>query len=527
MGMPVIIGLMVAAIAVAIAAKRVRIPYNVALVVGGLLISVGNLLPGVPPLSPEVVFLVCLPALLFEGGITADLGSVRANAVPITVLSTLGMILAIGGTGATMHWLLALSWGPALLLGAILSVTDTVSILYAFRRAPVPPRLSGIMQGESLFNDGTALVVYGAIAAVVAGGQAPSLTVLTSRVLIASVMGGLIGLVLGLVGGFIIRRTEDPLAEIMATTALAFSSFLLAEQFHFSGAISAVTAGLTVGVALRSAVSPQSQVAIHTFWEYAAFGVNTFLFLSVGLTTRPEVLLDYLPETGIAFACVFVGRAAGIYLPFLLLRWVRPVAWVPLRWQHVFLVGNIKGALSIGLVLGLPANTPQRELLTAIAFGVTFFSLVGQGLLLSGALKRMGLIEEDPVSMEVADHQARLIASRAAHHELETLHSQGLVPRAAYEHLRSDYQVNIARAERELRRLNEQHLAQGARSLIAVRRRLIDAERTAIQGARRNGLLPEATAEHMLARLDERTLELEHALRGNDDAPPEGRRKSS
>jgi CPA1 family monovalent cation:H+ antiporter len=280
-------------------------------------------------------------------------------------------------------------------------------------------------------------------------------------------------------------------------------------------------------VALRSAVSPQSQVAIHTFWEYAAFGVNTFLFLSVGLTTRPEVLLDYLPETGIAFACLVAGRAAGIYLPFLLLRWVRPVAWVPLRWQHVFLVGNIKGALSIGLVLGLPANTPQRELLTAIAFGVTFFSLVGQGLLLSGALKRMGLIEEDPISLEVADHQARLIASRAAHHELETLHTQGLVPRAAYEHLRGDYQVNIARAERELRRLNEQHLAQGARSLIAVRRRLIDAERTAIQGARRSGLIPEATAEHMLARLDQRTLELEHALRGNENETPDGGRKAS
>jgi CPA1 family monovalent cation:H+ antiporter len=101
------------------------------------------------------------------------------------------------------------------------------------------------------------------------------------------------------------------------------------------------------------------------------------------------------------------------------------------------------------------------------------------------------------------------------------------VPRAAYEHLRSDYQVNIARAERELRRLNEQHLAQGARSLIAVRRRIIDAERTAIQGARRTGLLPEATAEHMLASLDKRTLALEHALVGHKGATPEGGKKAS
>jgi CPA1 family monovalent cation:H+ antiporter len=281
-------------------------------------------------------------------------------------------------------------------------------------------------------------------------------------------------------------------------------------------------------VTLRRDVSPQSQVAIHTFWEYAAFGVNTFLFLSVGLTTRPEVLLANLPQTGVAFACVIAGRAVAVYLPFLLLRWLSPAASVPLRWQHVFLVGNIKGALSIGLVLGLPANTPSREMLVSIAFGVTFFSLVGQGLMLGGVLRRMGLIEEDPVSLDVADQQARLIASRAAHHELEELHSQGLVPRGAYDHLRSDYQVNIARAERELRRLNEQHLAQSARNLIAVRRRLIDAERTALLGARRNGLIPESTAERILARLDERTLELEHALRGGThSAEPEGGNKTS
>ncbi len=517
LNMPLIIGLMVAAIAVSIAAKRVRIPYNVALVVGGLLISVGHLLPDVPPLNPEVVFLVCLPALLFEGGVMADVSSVRANATPIGTLATLGMVLAIAGTGTALHFGLGLDWGPAMLLGSILSVTDTVSILYAFRRAPVPQRLSGIMQGESLFNDGTALVAYAAITGVVTAGATPSLSQLGARVVLASLGGAAVGLAMGLVANFVIRRTEDPLAEIMVTTAVAFASFVAAEQVHLSGAIAAVTAGLVVGVALKHDVAPQSHVAIHSFWEYAAFGVNTFLFLSVGLTTRPEVLLGHLPQTLVAVACLFAGRALAIYLPFLLLRLVRPAEWVPVRWQHVFLLGNIKGALSIGLALGLPANTPAREEMVAIAFGVTFLSLVVQGTGLSWALKRLGLMEEDPVALSVAEQQARIIASRAAHHELETLHQQGLIPRAAYEHLRSEYQVNIAGAERELRRLHDVHLTQGAKSLLAMRRRLIDAERTALLGARRAGLIPEATAEEMLARLDERTLELEHLLSG---APP-------
>jgi monovalent cation:H+ antiporter, CPA1 family len=362
----------------------------------------------------------------------------------------------------------------------------------------------------------------------VAGSEASfSLPLLGAKVLGATAGGLVIGLALGLMAGFVIRHTEDPLAEIMVTTALAFAAFVLGEQLHLSGAIAAVTAGLSTGITLRRHVSPQSQVAIHTFWEYAAFGVNTFLFLSVGLTTKPQTLVGHMTETVLAMACVFAGRAVAIYLPFLVLRLVRPSEAVPLRWQHVFILGNIKGALSIGLALGLPEATPSRELLVAIAFGVTFLSLVLQGLALTGLLKRLGLFHEDPVAYAVAEQQARLIASRAARQELEVLHDQGLIPRAAYEHLRSDYQVGIAGAERELRRLSEQHLAQGARIVLVTRRRLIDAERTALLSARRAGLIPETTAEAQLARLDERTLELEHVLSGAPEGDADSGRKAS
>jgi monovalent cation:H+ antiporter, CPA1 family len=526
--MNLLIGLMVAASALAIAAKRVSIPYSVALVVGGLMLSVGGVLTGVPPLDPDVVFLVCLPLLLFEGGITADVANVRANLVPIATLASLGMVMAITATGTALRFALHLDWGPALLLGAMLAVTDTVSILYAFRHAPVPRRLSGIMQGESLFNDGTALVAYAAIAHVVTGGEATfSLPVIGAQVVLATLGGLAIGLALALGAGIVIRRTRDPLAEIMVTMALAFSAYMLGEELHLSGAIAAVTAGLSTGITLRRHVAPQSQVAIHTFWEYATFGVNTFLFLSVGLATRPGALVRHLPLTLLAVACVFAGRAVAIYVPFLVLRLVRPSEGVPLRWQHVFIFGNIKGALSIGLALGLPESTPAREQLVSIAFGVTFLSLVGQGLLLTGFLKRLGLFREDPVAGAVGEQQARLIASRAARQELERLHDQGVIPRAAYEHLRSDYQVGIASAERELRRLSEQHLEQAARLVLTTRRHLVDAERTALVNARRAGLIPEETAEAQLARLDARTLELEQVLSDEPDTEAGPGRKAS
>jgi monovalent cation:H+ antiporter, CPA1 family len=524
--LPVVIGLMVAALVLAIGAKRAHVPYNVALVVGGLLITLSHVLPEAPHLEPEVVFLVCLPALLFEGGFTAHLDSIRANLVPIALLATVGVLVAIGATGGFLHLALDLPWGPAVLLGCILAVTDTVSILFAFRRAPVPGRLSAIVLGESLFNDGTALVAYAAISGVVAGG-AFTVPALAARVVLATAGGLAVGLALGMVGSFIIRRTEDPLAEIMATTALAFAAFVGAEELHVSGAIAGVTAGLTVGATARRTLSPSSQVAIHSFWEYMAFGVNTFLFLLVGLSSNPSTLLASAPQTAIAVACVFAGRAAAIYLPFLVLGWVKPSQRVPLRWQHVFIIGNIKGALSIALALGLPRDTPFRPLLVDVAFGVTFISLVAQGLMLGRALDWLGLTHRDALALAVAEHQAKLITARAARAELDNLLAAGMVPRMAYERLRSEYQVTIADAEREIRRIQERNLAQGARLLLAVRRRLIDAERAALTAAERTGLLSREVAERHLLRLDERTLGLDHLLQETGEAEARHGRESA
>jgi CPA1 family monovalent cation:H+ antiporter len=507
---PLAIGLLVAAVAVSIAAKRARVPYNVALVVGGMLLSMSGLLPRLPHLEPEIVFLVCLPALLFEGGITADTRNIRENALPIGLLATLGMVLAIAATSLVLKPLLGVSWGSAMLLGALLSVTDTVSILYAFRRVKVPRRLAGIMEGESLFNDGTVLVVFSTLVTVL-GGAAFSFPRVVAQIFIASLGGAGLGLALGLGAGWLVRRLHDPLTEIMVTTALALGAYVGAEELHFSGAISAVAAGLAVA-GLRQDLAPESQVALNSFWGYLAFGVNTFLFLTVGMSTSFGSLLEHWEKTGIAVACVFAGRAVGVYLPFLVLRLFRPSDAVPPRWQHAFVIGNIKGALSIALALGLPAAIPERSLLVNVAFGVTFVSLLGQGLSLGFVLRKLGLVTKDDFADASGEHQVRLVAARAARLELEALRQSGLVPRAAFEQLQSAYQLSIAQSERELRRLYQQNLAHGARALLATRRRLIDAERTAVLEAQRGKLIPDDAAERVLADLDGRLVEIERVL---------------
>lgn len=514
------IALLVAATVLATAAKRAHVPYNVALVVGGLALALSGLLPRDVTLAPELVFLVCLPALLFEGGITANLGHIRENVVPIALLSTLGMALAVGVTGSAAHLALGLPWAVALVLGALLSVTDTVSILYAFRRANVPPRLAGIMEGESLFNDGTAFVAYGALVSVATGAAVFSPIALTAKALLASAGGLALGLAVGLGVAFVLRRTRDPLAEIMATAAVAFGAYAGAEALHLSGVIACVTAALAVGATVRRELAPESRIALESFWQYAAFGVNTFLFLGIGLSASPARMLDEAPSIGLALLCVFLGRAAAIYVPFALLRLLRPSDAAPPRWQHVFVLGNIKGALSIALALGLPAAIEGRERLVDVTFGVTFVSLCVQGLLLGPALRWLRLVDLDPASERLAEEQGRLIAARAAARELEALSAQGLVPRGAYDLLRGGYQVRAATAERELRRLREQHLAAASRSLLSAQRRLVDAERLAIADAQRGGLLPEATARRLSQDAEQRLLQLERLIEETPgDAP--------
>ncbi len=520
--LPLIVGLLIAAIALAIIAKHLQVAYSVALVVGGMLLAVMKVLPGAPQMDPEIVLWICLPLLLFEGGIAADVTAIRQNWPLISILATVGLFLSIAVTGGSVHAALGVGWGPALLLASTVSATDTVSVLFAFRKAAIPARLSAVVKGESLFNDGTALVAYGALLAVVMGGSF-SAGAVAGRLVLVSVGGLAIGLGLGLAGAFLIRRMQDPLAEIMATTALAFAAFTAAHSVDVSGPVAAVTAGLAVGAALRKGISPQSRHSLSAFWEYVAFGVNTFLFMSVGLSTSPDSLWAHLPQTLIAMGCVVAGRAVGIYLPFFVLRHVRPTHAMPLRWQHVFIVGNIKGALSIALVLGLPAAVPERELLVHTAFGVTFLSLVVQGAGLAKALSWLGLTRADPLAGTVGDQRAQLISARAAQAELESLHATGMISRDGYDRLRAEYQVQIAAAEREVRRLHEQNLAQGARLLLSTRRRLLDAERNAVVQARGEGLVPDESAERVLQRIDERLLAVD-ALLSDEGADGKDRR---
>jgi monovalent cation:H+ antiporter, CPA1 family len=345
-----LIVLLLVATVVALITRRLRIPYVVGLVLAGLTIT-KSLLPGAIGLNPEVILNLFLPILIFEAAINTDISRLRSTIKPIALLAGPGVVLAAAITATLLHWGLGLAVITAAAVGVILTITDTVSVIAAFRSVPVPPRLATIVEGESLFNDGIALVLLGIITTIHFQG---TFTVWAGlqQVVIAFVGGGLLGLGLGYLCVGLFQQLDDALSNILLTVAVSLGTFQIGQGLGVSSAIAVVIAGLVIGELGFRHTSASTKVTLLSFWEYAGFGVNTFIFLLVGIEVDPGVLRETIPAALLAIVAYQIGRIFAIYPLLYLLRFFdRPL---PLRWQHVLIMGNVKGSLSMALALSLP-----------------------------------------------------------------------------------------------------------------------------------------------------------------------------
>lgn len=481
--------------AVAISAKRIGIPYNVALVVVGLLLVLMNVLPQTP-MNPDVVLLVFLPILVFQGALSADDVSMRQAARPILALAIPGVALSLFATAAIASWEIGLTFPIALLLGAVLAITDTVSVLLAFRSVRVPHRLAAIMEGESLFNDGTALVLVAVASTVVMQGFASPVQI--ARMLVVAIVAGtLLGTAFGTVSAFVLRRTPDELTAILASVVAVFATSLVTEQLGGSAVIAVVIVGVMIGHEMRMGVDPSRTLALHSFWEIAAFVINVWLFLLVGLQLRSDLLIGEAWPIALAVIALHAGRAVAVYgcLGALHLSGDR----VPWRWQHVMVFGNVKGALSMAAVLALPQGIPDRERLVAIVFGVTLVTLVTQALPFRHFLTVLGVAagRRDELAEE---SRAVLIGARRGQTELDSLLASGLISRHDHAEGWASFQRDIIDAERSLRRTGRDvHTHAALPSVLAARK-------AAILDAARRGLISDLTARKHVAVLDEQIL---------------------
>jgi CPA1 family monovalent cation:H+ antiporter len=400
-GIEFLVWLLIAAAIIAMLAARLRIPYTVCLVLGGLLLGIiripilSPLQPDHRPgwLTPDVILILFLPALVFEGSVKLDVRELLRNSVPLLLLANAGVLLAALVTGYLLHWLIGLPVLIALLFGCIISATDPISVLAIFKDLRVDKRLSLIMEGESLLNDGTAVVLFGILfGAVVA--EKWSVPKSIGEYFLAVAGGAFLGAALGYVASRITETVDDPQIEITLTTILAYGSYLLAYHLHLSGVIATASAGLMLGsFGAKKGMSVQTLSAMRSFWEYISFVMNSLVFLLIGLEIHVRELLRNWTIVVVAIGAVLLGRALSVYLLVPLSN--RFVAKIPLRWQHVAVWGGLRGALALALALSLNSAFPYREQILNLTFGVVIFSIVIQGLTIKPLVRVLKLANGD------------------------------------------------------------------------------------------------------------------------------------
>ena len=297
---------------VAMLTRRLRVPYSVGLVLTGIVLSLFPFFAAVP-LSKELIFNVFLPPLVFEAALQIHWKELRRELPVILMLATVGVCLSWGVTALGMRYLAGWEWIGALFFGALIAATDPVSVIATFKEAKIHGRLRLLVEAESLFNDGTAAVAFGVIVIAATGGTL-SVSVV-AKTLVVSVAGGI--LCGGLTAGVLLLlagQTEDPLIEITFTTFAAYASFLLAEQFHASGVLACLTAGLVVGnIGPLGAISPRGREAVTAYWEYIGFVANSLIFMDIGIYLSRQDFAGSLVPAMIAILLVILGRALAVY----------------------------------------------------------------------------------------------------------------------------------------------------------------------------------------------------------------------
>lgn len=384
---PIGILLMVSCL-IAILSRRLGLPYVVGLVAAGFLIA---LLPNSPrvPLSGDLVFNLLLPPLVFEAALQLDWPRFRAE-LPLTLtLAFAGVAIAAATMAAGMHWLIGWSWIGAGLFGVLIAATDPVSVIASFRALDCAPRLSMVVEAESLLNDGFAAVGFALLSQVAVSGTASAVSIVPD---FAWTLGGgvAIGLLVSATILVIVGRTDDPLVEISLTTLAAYGSFLLAQHFGASGIISALAAGLLVGNAGPRFLSTVGRDRVHWAWEYFAFLANSFVFILMGMSVAHQPLHRLgLDAAAAAIFLMLAGRALSVYplsALFIQSRWN-----VSAKVQHALFWGGLRGALALALSLAIPTSVPERGAIILTAFLAVAFSILVQGLTIPWFIRRLGL----------------------------------------------------------------------------------------------------------------------------------------
>jgi CPA1 family monovalent cation:H+ antiporter len=388
----VVVALLSVAALAALVVARLSIPYSVTLVVLGLV--AGALLPrGTIEVTPELVLLVLVPGLVFEAALRLDLEHLRRTFGWIVLLAAPGVVISALIVALVLRGATGLPFELGLVVGAMVAATDPVAVIATFRRLGVPPRLATLVEGESLANDGTALVLFSASVAAISGGGSVSGAVET--IIISVVTSIAIGLGAGWLASRLMALVDDLAIELTISLAAAYGTYLLADGLRQSGIIATVVAGVVIGTYGRAVgLSPRALEALDVVWELIAFLLTAFAFLLVGLAISVGDLVAGASWILWALVGVLAARVVVVYgllggIAQLIgerAHWPKP----PIGWLHIMFWAGLRGAVAVAMALSLPAEFPERALLQQITFGVVLFTLFVQGTTAELVVARTG-----------------------------------------------------------------------------------------------------------------------------------------
>ncbi|WP_373541776.1 cation:proton antiporter [Chamaesiphon sp.] len=433
-----------------------RIPYTLLLVIVGLGLAVADV--RLVQLSPELILLIFLPPLLFEAAWNLKWSRLKQDLIPICLYAVLGTIIAIVGVAIGLNQLAGLSVTTALLIGASLAATDPVSVTALFRELGVDKRLTTLMEGESLFNDGMAVVAFGFVVAFSQGTANLAIVAIVTQLVMVVGIGLVAGALIGFGISYLTQRFDLPLVEQSLTLVAAYGTYLIAEKLGGSGVIGVVTTGLILGnFGSRIGMNPRTRVIVSEFWEFLSFFVNSIVFLLIGDRIRFTVLAENWVAISVTIAAMISARAIGIYGLGSLSNRLAGTEKISIPERTVLWWGGLRGAVSIALALSVPENIPGRDAIVATVFGAVLFTLLVQGLTIQPLLARLDLLGDQPMRqhyLEIIAHQTAL--NRVLEHLGEIERHPGVEP-DFYQYQRSLAQGELTRLQAELEDLQNDY----------------------------------------------------------------------
>lgn len=457
-----VLGLLLVACLSAIALRRLHFPYTIGLVIVGLILGfTSESIPGVAALtslnlSHEAILFLFLPPLIFESALTLDSRLLLRNITPVLLLATVGLLMATAIASLLMVWLTPLGWREALLFGALISATDPVAVIALFKSLGVPEQLVVLVEGESLFNDATAIVTFNLILAA-ATMETDNLPMAALTSFSSSLFGGIfVGAMLAWATSYLlIAARRNPFIQGTLSAILAFGTFIVAEHYlHISGVIAVMSAGVVTSWMVSVRLRPRSRQFLHELWEYLSFVTNSLIFLLVGLATA-QVLQEVteikplMAALGVAIAAIFLARAVVVFTLIPLINRIHTAPPIELREQIILVWGGLRGAVGLALALSLENEVDDGRFLVALTLGVALFTLLLPGTTMAALLKRLGFDKSSVIDrLEIAE--ALLSAGDRALEALSDLSLEGKQYQMEIDQVTAQLEQARSKAEAEL-----------------------------------------------------------------------------